>query len=992
VTPTCRNTHRRRDRTMSRSAVQRLARSTLPILLVAAWILNGPTVAQAFDQRSGLSRDFVTLLLFAYPSTMAPAPHVASEADTPPVMAEVGDVLERSKRHRHAGAKIVVFRLVRTETRPVRVRISCHGCIASALLKHGTTKPSALKGQFVENKATLTIAVSAAGAYGRYLEIPDVGRGGALKRPESCVLPNTFTKTACPTASPGPPPPPPPSTPPELESAPRISGVAKVGEQLSCSPGTWAGDPQPSVTYTWQRDGAVTVGAANAPYTTTSEDKGHKLSCAVTATNTGGSKTATSETVTIDAPPQSIEPPEITGRSEVGETLHCLAGSWEGYPTPTDTYLWLRDGVPISGESGSSYTARQNDEGQELSCEVTATNSTGTTKSKSATETVVAPPKNVVLPQISGTLEAGETLSCSTGSWDGYPVPEYRDQWGRDGVAISGAEKNTYVVTTADEGQKLECEVTATNSVSFATATSQAVTILAKPKNVVLPQISGIAKAGGGLSCSKGVWAGTPEPTYTYKWLREARPIAGADEEDYEVHGEDEGSTLICEVIATNSVGVEYATSKGVAVPGEAKKRQEEEAAEKKKQEEEAKAREAKEEKEKEEHIITSFDDTKGDLAPYSGIFEVAYQPFTAESTVITYVGVILANLELPTGESMYETDIKICATPECKSGEETGLGNAKARVNNYGLTTVAFKSGVHVTPGETYYLVWTPPAAVGGAAWITFWHAGEAYVRQSNEMEAIVRGYDQNEGEGTREKISYLGTAPPPAPREGPFSFAYQNFKAVSNKITRVGAVVGNPRLARGAVSSDRLNLRLCETPECTEGHVWTPEKDPFIVNYGVTEATIDVGVVPGETYFVNWTSPGSVEGTPWVTFWYGPNAKLEDATEVQSFARGFDEGELTYEPSYYKEKPEPGHGGIATFSDYENASGPGPEIGESQTVEVACKVFAPQIASVEPEGYWYRIHTVPWSDTYYAAANPFENNTEGRKDVFTDPNVPNC
>jgi hypothetical protein len=59
---------------------------------------------------------------------------------------------------------------------------------------------------------------------------------------------------------------------------------------------------------------------------------------------------------------------------------------------------------------------------------------------------------------------------------------------------------------------------------------------------------------------------------------------------------------------------------------------------------------------------------------------------------------------------------------------------------------------------------------------------------------------------------------------------------------------------------------------------------------------------------------------------------------------------------------------------------------------VEVACKIYAPQIASAEPEGYWYRIHSAPWSEAYYAVANTFQNNTEGRKDIDTDPRVPDC
>ncbi len=86
------------------------------------------------------------------------------------------------------------------------------------------------------------------------------------------------------------------------------------------------------------------------------------------------------------------------------------------------------------------------------------------------------------------------------------------------------------------------------------------------------------------------------------------------------------------------------------------------------------------------------------------------------------------------------------------------------------------------------------------------------------------------------------------------------------------------------------------------------------------------------------------------------------------------------------------PEKNGITTFKDYENASDEGPEIKEDETVDVTCKIFAPEVPSAEPEGYWYRIHSALWSEDYYAVANSFQNNTEGYKDVDTDPNVPDC
>ncbi|RKQ90912.1 CHAP domain-containing protein [Solirubrobacter pauli] len=85
----------------------------------------------------------------------------------------------------------------------------------------------------------------------------------------------------------------------------------------------------------------------------------------------------------------------------------------------------------------------------------------------------------------------------------------------------------------------------------------------------------------------------------------------------------------------------------------------------------------------------------------------------------------------------------------------------------------------------------------------------------------------------------------------------------------------------------------------------------------------------------------------------------------------------------------------GANTFQNPVNASGLGPKIAAYQWVDVSCKVHAPQIASANPDGYWYRIATAPWNNAYYAVANTFWNgDVPGQKPYthFTDFAVPNC
>jgi beta-glucanase (GH16 family) len=85
---------------------------------------------------------------------------------------------------------------------------------------------------------------------------------------------------------------------------PAVSGTAVVGETLTCATGSWSGSPAPAFGYEWLSDGAPISGAAAPTYTIQSGDRGHALSCRVTATNTEGSAGAVSSAVMIPAPEQ----------------------------------------------------------------------------------------------------------------------------------------------------------------------------------------------------------------------------------------------------------------------------------------------------------------------------------------------------------------------------------------------------------------------------------------------------------------------------------------------------------------------------------------------------------------------------------------------------------------------------------------------------------------------------------------------------------------
>lgn len=89
-------------------------------------------------------------------------------------------------------------------------------------------------------------------------------------------------------------------TPPVNTVAPAITGLNVVGQLLTCSTGTWTGNPAPSYTYQWYRGVSPIALATNNTYTLVQADAGNtaNISCVVTADNGIGAP--------VDAPSNTI--------------------------------------------------------------------------------------------------------------------------------------------------------------------------------------------------------------------------------------------------------------------------------------------------------------------------------------------------------------------------------------------------------------------------------------------------------------------------------------------------------------------------------------------------------------------------------------------------------------------------------------------------------------------------------------------------------------
>jgi hypothetical protein len=91
---------------------------------------------------------------------------------------------------------------------------------------------------------------------------------------------------------------------------------------------------------------------------------------------------------------------------------------------------------------------------------------------------------NPILPRLltnpvitpAGTPSVGAVLTCSNGTWANQPTT-FTFQWLLAGKSIAGATAQTFTVPSADAGQSLSCQVTATNAYGSALGTSAAVSV-----------------------------------------------------------------------------------------------------------------------------------------------------------------------------------------------------------------------------------------------------------------------------------------------------------------------------------------------------------------------------------------------------------------------------------------------------------------------------------------------------------------------------------
>jgi len=318
-----------------------------------------------------------------------------------------------------------------------------------------------------------------------------------------------------------------------VSATPPAAVISAGGSTSICTGGsvTLNANTGTGLTYQWKLNGSDINGATASSYVATAVGN---YTCVIT--NTCGSTTSNTITVTVNGPP----PATITAG---GSTTFCIGGSVTlNANTGTGlTYQWKLNGGNISGATSSSYIASV---AGNFTCVVT--NNCGGTTSNSIAVTIDPLPTASITAGGNTTICSGGSviLNANTGTGLTY-------QWKLNGGNIAGATSTFFSATAAGN---YTCAVT--NSCGSTTSNTILVTVNSAPTATITAGGSTTFCSGGSVTLNANTGAGL-----SYQWKLNGGNIGGATSSSYNATAT---GTYTCQV--SNACGSPVSNSISVTV------------------------------------------------------------------------------------------------------------------------------------------------------------------------------------------------------------------------------------------------------------------------------------------------------------------------------------------------------------------------------------------------------------------------------------------
>lgn len=148
--------------------------------------------------------------------------------------------------------------------------------------------------------------------------------------------------------------------------------------------------------------------------------------------------------------------------------------SARAYGSGSITYQWLRNGTPLAGQTGQTYTISSFSSAQNGNYTVTATNPVTTVTSPIATLTASNVPPSVITDPQSLEATVGQSVTFSFAAEGSTP---FTYQWLYNGANISGATSETYTISSVTRANAGRYSVKVTNAYGDDTSAEAVMTV-----------------------------------------------------------------------------------------------------------------------------------------------------------------------------------------------------------------------------------------------------------------------------------------------------------------------------------------------------------------------------------------------------------------------------------------------------------------------------------------------------------------------------------
>jgi hypothetical protein len=277
------------------------------------------------------------------------------------------------------------------------------------------------------------------------------------------------------------------------------------------------------LTYQWFRDSDEVVGGTSATLSIPSAQAVDAGSYSVKVTNIVGVTTSNSALLSLNVPVSiTTQPGSLAVNSGTVASFSVVAAG-----TAPFTYQWRKNGTPISGATGATFTIPSAQPSNAANYDVIVTNVVGPVTSAAAALSINAPVS--IATQPAGlAVNPGTPASFSVVAAGTAP---FTYQWRKGGIPIDGGTQDVYTIPSAQFTDAGTFDVVVRNVAGVATSAG-AVLMVNVPVSVATQPVGATVNPGV-TTTFKVTAAGTPP--FTYQWRKDGVDISGGTSSSFTV-------------------------------------------------------------------------------------------------------------------------------------------------------------------------------------------------------------------------------------------------------------------------------------------------------------------------------------------------------------------------------------------------------------------------------------------------------------------------